>query len=85
MLREDELIELGFEKVEVPVEESGNEQDYYYYTHRLGQGCAFISSDSTESEKKDKWYVMEHDLGVRVDDYEDLEIFLSMFKRWKKI
>lgn len=85
MITEEGLIDLGFEKVDVPVEESGNFEHYYYYQYKLGNGGVLISSDSTESEKKNKWYVMEHEWGVQIDDYEDLELLLVMFKRWKKI
>ena len=85
MVREDELIHLGFEKVDVPIEESGNAEDYYYYQYDLGNGMALISTDSTESAKKDKWHVMEHEWGVIIEEYEDLELLLTMFKRWKKL
>jgi hypothetical protein len=85
MLRENELIHLGFERADVPVEESGNKEDYFYYTYNLGNGMALISTDSTESIKKDKWSVMEHEWGVIIEEYEDVELLLEMFKRWKKI
>jgi hypothetical protein len=54
-MTERELEILRFEKVEVPIEESGD-KPYYYYTHDVVKGLSFISNGSDET-KDGEWFV----------------------------
>jgi hypothetical protein len=55
-MKEKELIDLGFKKIEVPDKESDNGYDYYYYELNIMEGLSLISTDNIDA-KKDKWYV----------------------------
>jgi hypothetical protein len=48
-MTEQELVEFGFDKVEVSDDESQNGYDYYYYILDLLPGLSLISSASDES------------------------------------
>jgi hypothetical protein len=58
-MTEQELIEFGFDKVEVSDDESQNGYDYYYYILDLLPGLSLISSASDES--LDEWKVYNFD------------------------
>ena len=60
MMTEQELIDLGFDKVEVLDDESQNGYDYYYYMLDIFPGFSLISSGNDES--KDGWSVYNFDL-----------------------
>lgn len=59
-MKEQELIDLGFEKIEVTHDESDNGYDYYYYELRLMEGLILSSCDSIEVKNK-KWPVTNFD------------------------
>jgi len=48
-MTEQELIDLGFNKIIVTDEESNNGYDYYYYSLDLMEGLELISTDSDHS------------------------------------
>lgn len=58
-MTEQELIDLGFDKVEVLDDESQNGYDYYYYVLDLLPGLSLISSGNDQSE--DGWCVYNFD------------------------
>ena len=49
-MTEQELINLGFDRVEVSDSESQNGYDYYYYVLDLLPGLSLISSGNDESQ-----------------------------------
>ena len=56
-LSEGKLIELGFEKVVVPTEESLEEKEYHYFVYELYNGeCLMTQSDN---ERDDRYYFVE--------------------------
>jgi hypothetical protein len=59
-MKEQELIDFGFDKVEVKDSESQNGYDYYYYVLDLLPGLSLISSASDES-LDDDWKVFNFD------------------------
>jgi hypothetical protein len=67
-MTERELEILRFEKVEVPIEESGD-KPYYYYTHDVVRGLSLISNGSDEVEDGE-WFVefFNTDVPVRFND-----------------
>lgn len=58
-MTEQELIDLGFDKVEVSDSESQNGYDYYYYVLDLLPGLSLISSGNDQSQ--DGWSVYNFD------------------------
>jgi hypothetical protein len=48
-MTEQDLIDLGFNKITVTDEESNNGYDYYYYSLNLMEGLELNSSDSDHS------------------------------------
>ena len=55
IIKESDLIELGFERVDVPPQESGDEFDWHYYTSTVCQ-IEFITDTSYEIVN-DEWSV----------------------------
>jgi hypothetical protein len=53
-MTEQELIDLGFERVDILDEESQNGHDYYYYQKELCDQIVLHSTDSTDAED-DYW------------------------------
>ena len=56
-MTEQELIDLGFEKVTITDDESQNGYDYYYYQKEMCSGLVLHSSDSVDT-KGDNWILM---------------------------
>ena len=83
-MTEEELIEEGFERIDVPIEESGDETDYYYYRFSLGRGFALYSSENTDSPGK-KWRVRFDEFSDNITDIEDIQTLKALFKKWKII
>lgn len=82
-MKEEDLINIGFEKVEVPVEESGDKTDYYYYKYDLSDSITLVSVASDEA-KDDNWYV-GGDLGydISITELADLYLLMYLFKKWR--
>lgn len=83
-MSEDELIETGFEKVIVTKEESGNKNDYYYYSYEINEDVILTSCESDATVNR-QWKVYEHSWGVAMIDIEDISLLINLFKKWSKI
>jgi hypothetical protein len=55
-MTEEELIELGFKRIDVLDEESQNGYDYYYYSYDKIPGITFLSCANDEAIAQ-KWIV----------------------------
>ena len=55
-IKEQDLIELGFERNDETAESSGYPNDWYYYTYDFKGGFSLISCDNEEA-KSSGWYV----------------------------
>jgi len=77
-IHEQDLIDLGFEKVFVSKHESGQEYDFYYYVYVMSKHVTFITNTDDEA-KLDKWevYIFEDD--IYFDEIEPLTNFLTSF------
>lgn len=82
-MREEELIEEGFEKVLVPVEESGDKTDYYYYSLNIKPNLSLTSNANDEAGEKN-WKVYCYDLEICIKDIEDLQAFITLYRKWAK-
>lgn len=60
-MTEQDLIDLGFNKVEITNEESQNGYDYYYYVLEIFDNLALISTDSDLVGTEDEWFVGNFD------------------------
>jgi hypothetical protein len=81
-MKEQDLIDLGFERNDVTAEESGD-IPFFYYTLDFGlsRGISLISCDD-EQAKEDGWYVeIFEDNSIRFNDYQDVSDFIRIVKK----
>jgi hypothetical protein len=66
-MKEQDLIDLGFERVNVSPEEAGDENGFHYYTYDFSdsRGLSLISSNNDEAEKEKQW-------SVEIFDYDNI-------------
>jgi hypothetical protein len=83
-MKQQELTEAGFDKVIVTKEESGDQNDYYYYSYEINSDVILISNGSDEINNN-QWKVYEHSWGVAMTDIEDVVLIIDLFKKWSKI
>jgi hypothetical protein len=83
-MKQQELIEAGFDKVIVTKEESGDKNDYYYYSYEINSDVILVSNGSDEINNN-QWKVYEHSWGVAMTDIEDVILIIDLFKKWSKI
>ena len=55
-MKENELIELGFEKC-TPDLEDWEGEEWYYYTYDFGNGSFSLITEGSNEIEDDKWYV----------------------------
>jgi hypothetical protein len=77
-MTENDLIDLGFNKVEVKDSESQNGYNYYYFVFEVFNNLTLNSIDSDRVEK-DNWYVynLEWPDQFRINDKEHFIQFLQ--------
>jgi hypothetical protein len=83
MIKEHELIEEGFERIEVPISESGNENDYYHYQLELNDNFTLIS-DASDEVNNNNWNVYCYEIDVTIKDIEDIQTLIALYQKWKK-
>jgi hypothetical protein len=78
-MTEQDLIDLGFIKVDITDEESQNGYDYHYYNLEVFDNLILSSVDSDEV-KDDQWFIYNLDwpLNFRITDKEQLIQFLEI-------
>ena len=64
-MKEQVLKDLGFERTLVPIEESGDDKDFHYYTLKIGDIC-LISNDNEKA--------LEEGWKVSIFDFPSMEI-----------
>ncbi len=82
-MTEQELIEEGFERVEVPTLESGDDTAYYYYKLDLNPHFTLISNANDEVYNK-AWKVTCFEIDVIIKDIVDLQTLIALNKKWSK-
>ena len=60
-MTENDLTDLGFNKVEINDLDSQNGYDYYYYVLDIFNNLSLISTDSDLVEAEDEWFVGNFD------------------------
>lgn len=83
-MKQQELTEAKFDKVIVTKEESGDKNDYYYYSYEINSDVILVSNGSDEINNN-QWKVYEHSWGVAMTDIEDVVLIIDLFKKWSKI
>ena len=77
MIKETDLVNLGFNKNVITKEESGNNSDYYYYSLQLTEGIVLTSKEN-DLVVDDTWYVDDYDNGIRFESTDDLRTFINL-------
>ena len=78
-MNEQYLKDLGFERTIVPMEESGDDRDFYYYT--LDIGDITLMSNDDEKAEKEGWNVNIFDFpSVEISDYNDLAALINILE-----
>ena len=81
-MKEQDLLDLGFERNDVSAEESGD-VPFYYYTYDITDELCLISSDDGEA-KKHGWSVEMFDYdGIKFTTIEDLKTLITSIEKNK--
>ena len=79
-MKEQELIELGFERADI--EGVLYAPHWHYYTYDLGNGTfSLISNDDLDAEKSGWFVEVFEDESIRFTSKEDLEQLITLIKR----
>lgn len=80
-MTEQDLIDLGFIKVDINDSESQNGYDYHYYNLEVFDNLTLSSVDSDEV-KDDQWFIYNLDwpLNFRITDKEQVIQFLEILQ-----
>lgn len=77
-MTEKELIDLGFDRVDILDDESQNGYDYYYYQKELCSGVVLHSTDNIDV-KDDKWVLNSFEIpALNIIDKEHYNQFLEI-------
>lgn len=78
-MKEELLIKLGFERVEVSEEESGDKPFYYYLKNFGEKNVLSLISPSNDEVEDGEWYVeVFEDDSIKIIDEDDLEDFINI-------
>ena len=78
-MKEQDLIDLGFERYDVSAEDSGD-VPFYYYTYDITDELCLISSDNGEA-KKDGWYVEMFDYdSIRFNNIGEVQALITLIE-----
>jgi hypothetical protein len=87
-ITELDLEKLGFQKVVVGPEESGDPEGFYFYEYQLSEdneNLVLVSEDSDEVQD-DSWIVQLFDTAdYTFTNREDLREFIQMMKKFNKV
>ena len=81
MIKEEELLKLGFERVDVSKEESGD-KGFHYYTYDIGHGVISLITQSNDEIENDDWHVeVFNDTSIRFETIEDVTKFIQVTEK----
>ena len=82
-MTEQDLIELKFNRNDITVEESGCQDDWYYYTYDFGNNLTLISCDNEEAQTKG-WYIEVFEVDtIRFYTAEDVKNLIDIINKNK--
>ena len=80
-MKEQDLIDLGFERVDVSEEESGD-KPFHYYTYDIGNGTISLITQSNDEVENDNWHVeVFEDTSIRFETIEDVTKFIQVTEK----
>jgi len=80
-MKEKELVALGFERVDVSAEESGDKA-FHYYTYDFGNGSFSLISNSSDEVEDGKWVVeVFEDETIRFTNSSDVMGLIDIINR----
>lgn len=82
-MKEQELIDEGFERVDQLTEETGDKTDYYYYQLEFNPDFVLMS-DASDEITNDQWKVYCYESGIVIRDLEDVQMLVALFGKWNK-
>jgi hypothetical protein len=82
-MKEQELIDEGFERVDQLTEETGDKTDYYYYQLEFNPDFVLMS-DASDEITNDQWKVYCYESGIVIKDLEDVQMLSALFGKWNK-
>lgn len=82
-MKEQELIDEGFERVDQLTEETGDQTDYYFYQLELNTDFVLMS-DASDEITNDQWKVYSYESGIVIKDIEDVQMLIALFGKWSK-
>jgi hypothetical protein len=83
IMKEKEIVALGFKRTDVTAEESGYETDWYYYSLDFGlsRSISLITPSNTEIQDG-KWYAeVFEDESIRFTNSSDIMAFIDLINR----
>ena len=81
MIKEEELIKLGFERIDVSEQESGD-KPFHYYTYDIGNGTISLITQSNDEVENDNWHVeVFDDTSIRFETIEDITKFIQVIEK----
>lgn len=83
MIREKDLITLGFHKTVVSSEESGD-SSYYYYTFQPNENSSFCLISQANDQVKRGWVISFFEDDIEIKRKEDLIQLVSILKKISK-
>jgi hypothetical protein len=78
-MTEQTFIDLGFERNDVPVVESGDNHDFYYYTLDIGDICLITNADDEANQNGWEVYIFDS-MTMRIKGAGDLEDLIRILK-----
>lgn len=83
-MTEQDLIKLGFDRVDVTAEESGYPRDWHYYTYDFTDHLYLISCDNDEAQLNG-WYIeLFEETKIRFTDIYDVQELIKIINRAKQ-
>ena len=80
-MKEQELVKLGFERVDVNEQESGDKA-FHYYTYDIGNGTISLITQSNDEVKDNNWHVeVFDDTSIRFETIEDVTKFIQVTEK----
>lgn len=80
-MKEQDIIDLGFVRVDVTAGESGYPQDWYYYVYDFTNSFSLISCDNDEAQLNG-WYIeLFEDTKMRFTDTYDVQELIKIINR----
>ena len=80
-MKEKELVALGFQRVDVTAEQSGDKA-FHYYIYDFGNGSFSLISNSNDEVEDGKWYVeVFEDEGIRFTNSTDVMALIDIINR----